>query len=109
MNTNEEVSKNLRQLNEVLGSGNDVARVVGFKSWFDEDLGQTEVSVLWELETPLKSGWPLERTDYLCQKAFNALERLGIANVYCAYRTFAEPADDEDKAYWPFPEIEQAA
>jgi hypothetical protein len=109
MDKTAEISTRLRRLNVDLVSENDKARVVGFKSWFDEDLAQTEVSVLWELETPSKSGWPLERTDFVCQRAFSALKDLDVANVYCAYRTFAEPADDDDKAYWPFPIIEQAA
>jgi hypothetical protein len=109
MDKTAEISTRLRRLNVDLVSENDKARVVGFKSWFDEDLAQTEVSVLWELETPAKSGWALERTDFLCQRAFKALENLEVANVYCAYRTQAEPADADDRAYWPFPAVEQAA
>ena len=99
MTSNRDIALKLRELNERLED--DSARVIGFRSWFDTDVDGLEVSVLWELETPLTRTWSLDRTDGLCALAAEALLPLGVANVYCAYRTDAEPADENDLAYWP--------
>ena len=98
MSSNSDIAEALRTMNETRNAG--TARAVGFRSWFDDAIDGSEVSVLWELETPAGRTWPLQRTDELCRLAAEALAPLGIVNVYCAYRTGADPADEGDFVHW---------
>ena len=99
MPTELEIADALRRMNEA--QCHDSARAVGFRFWFDDNIQGYEASVLWELETPEKDTWPLERIDALCRRVADALASLAIANVYCAYRSEEDPPNESDFAYWP--------